>query len=230
MALASKESGSQKRHTIRLSGGLRSGTRIANVSFQQRGARQARGIIERRTMLDRSLHPNSRALLDAWRRLTDPKTPVSQESLEVPSDLVSHLFLLQQADDEAWAFRYAGDRLSDLMGRELRDRDFMSLWSGGDRDRIAALIRNVSTEMSPGVAHGRAKSCSGGEVPMELLIAPFSSPGAPGEIKRLLGLYQLLGPTPALGGRPIERHALHTVNSIARLTQPSPLRLVVSNA
>ena len=181
-------------------------------------------------MQDRSLHPNSRILLDAWRRLSTPEWQLAlNESMDAPSGLVEHIFVLQNDGQNHWTFRFAGGGLKDLLGRELQHADFMSLWSGQDRDRITFLINTVVLDQEPGIAHGAAHAEGGGKVPVELLLAPFKKPSAEGPAKRLLGLYQVLGTTHKLGGYPIRKHDLRRVSSVSRLVKRPPLRLIVSN-
>lgn len=182
-------------------------------------------------MQDRALHPNSRTVLDAWRRLTlQPGLAGAADDILAPEDLVSNLFVLQRTLDDAWIFRNAGERLQDLMGRELAEVDFMSLWSGHDRDRVSALIETIAADREPGIIRTGAESTAEAVLDVEILLAPISLTRRAQPSDRMLGLYQTLSPTARLMGRPVYRHAVTQVAPVSRIVERAKLRLVVSNA
>lgn len=183
-------------------------------------------------MIDRSLHPNSRAMLNAWRRLAYPDHPGGDDGagLPAPADLLSHLFVLRRADDGGWVFRNAGQRLSAVTGRVLHDRDFTDLWREGDRSRVSALLASVIHEGEPGIIHGRAQTLDRRTVGLEVSLAPLVRPNGDPRPDRMLGLYQILGSPKALGSQSLWIHAVEAIMPAARLVQRQGLRLVVSNA
>ena len=68
-------------------------------------------------MQDRSIHPNTRIMLEAWKRMrVDPvanedRTPRANDH----PDLIANIFMIEATDDGAWIFRTAGDGVSDLL-------------------------------------------------------------------------------------------------------------------
>lgn len=182
-------------------------------------------------MIDRSLHPNSRAMLNAWRRLAYPDHPgeTQGDALPTPADLLSHLFVLRRAKDGGWVFRNAGPNLSAVTGRVLHDRDFTDLWREGDRSRVSALLASVIHEGEPGVIHGRGQTLDRRTVGLEVSLAPLARPNGDPRPDRMLGLYQILGSPQAIGSQSLWIHAVEAIMPAARLVERQGLRLVVSN-
>ena len=58
-------------------------------------------------MNDRSIHPNTKILLDAWRRLNAKAAEAATETPRVNDHpgLVERLFVLEKKRDGAWLFR-----------------------------------------------------------------------------------------------------------------------------
>ena len=159
-------------------------------------------------MNDRSIHPNTRVLLDAWRRMNANNASGAIESPRVEDhpDLIDRLFVLENKRDGAWLFRTAGGSLTDLMGRPLVDHDFLNLWSGPDKPMMSAFLDAVQMDGAPGVIRGRGETMTGQRVELELTIMPLAKQTERPDSNRLLGLYQTLGGEPLLKGRPVWRH------------------------
>lgn len=183
-------------------------------------------------MIDRSLHPNSRAMLNAWRRLTHVDHAVAvcdQDQTPAPGDLLSHLFVLHQTKDGSWAFHNAGPRLSAVTGRVLHNRDFTDLWREGDRSRVSALLASVTLEGEPGIIHGRGQTLDRRTVRLEVSLAPLARPDGDRRPDRMLGLYQLLDAPSSFDHQSLWLHSVEAIMPAARLISPPGLRLVVSN-
>ncbi|WP_370172545.1 MULTISPECIES: PAS domain-containing protein [Hyphomonas] len=182
-------------------------------------------------MQDRSIHPNTRIMLEAWKRMrVDPvanedRTPRANDH----PDLIANIFMIEATDDGAWIFRTAGDGVSDLLGRSLPNHDFLNLWTGPDRAMIGGFLDAVRTDGAPGVIRGRGETLTGQRVEVEITTMPLEQAGMPNSATRFLGLYQTLGGVPKLKGRPIWRHRVAML--VPPDSQPAEptLKLVANN-
>lgn len=181
-------------------------------------------------MLDRTLHPNSQTLLSAWQRMnaTGNDAPHGPTTRDHP-DLVSRLFVIQDAGESDWVFKTAGDQIQSSLGRQLADHNFLNFWAGHDRAMLELLLKSVTEERLPGVVRGRGESLTGERVDIELILAPLAQPphltGGP----RILGLYQTLGGELFLKGRPVWRHRVTAVFPPDSGVPEPRLKLVASN-
>jgi len=196
-------------------------------------------------------HQNTRALATYWEtlrrgRIAPQRTDVSPSDL---SALLPYLFILQKVDESHALFRLAGTGLCDLYRREFRDQNFLSLWSGGDRLYMQAMINEASERPSPAGALVSAETIDGVSLEAEVLIAPLLSPA--NRLDRFIGLFQPLTPVDSLRSRPLVDQSLtaiyppnaqdkadsgmrQSVNGFERPIQPMPggrpnLRVVASN-
>lgn len=183
-------------------------------------------------MNDRSIHPNTRIMLEAWKRMSidpdlrDDTTPPANDH----PDLVTNIFMIQSTDDGAWIFRTAGEGVSRLLGRSLGNHDFLNLWTGPDRSMVSGLLDAVRADSAPGVIRGRGETLTGQRVEVEITLMPLPQSSGDGTCTRFLGLYQTLGGLPMLKGRPIWRHRVAMlVPPDTRRVEPA-LKLVASNA
>ena len=183
-------------------------------------------------MNDRSIHPNTKVLLDAWRRMN---TMAAQAQVETPRvnehpGLIDRLFVLEQKRDGAWLFRNAGGSVSGLLGRQLVDHDFLNLWTGPDRPMMSAFLEAVQLDGAPGVVRGRGETMTGQRVELELTLMPLAKQSERPDTARLLGLYQTLGGEPMLRGRPVWRHRISMLVPPDTRPPGPQLKLVASNA
>ena len=182
-------------------------------------------------MNDRSIHPNTRVLLDAWRRLNANADQGMADSPRVSDHpgLVERLFVLENKRDGAWLFRSAGESLTGLLGRQLVNHDFLSFWTGPDRPMMSAFLDAVELDGAPGVIRGRGETLTGQRVELELTLMPLAKQTERPDTPRLLGLYQTLGGEPMLKGRPVWRHRVSMlVPPDTRVSEPR-LKLIASN-
>ncbi|WP_291075416.1 PAS domain-containing protein [Hyphomonas sp.] len=182
-------------------------------------------------MHDRSIHPNTRIMLEAWKRMNanpaqnEDSTPRANDH----PDLIANIFMIQATDDGAWVFRSAGDGVSALLGRPLADHDFLGLWTGPDRSMLTGFLDAVRADGAPGVIRGRGETLTGQRVEVEITLMPLPHASIHGASSRFLGLYQTLGGVPLLKGRPIWRHRVAMlVPPDTRRAEPA-LKLVANN-
>ena len=178
-------------------------------------------------MTDRAVHPHTRAILNAWRRLsTDEIGQEGDPKVDDFPDLLGSLFVLKRADPGIWPFANAGKDLTRFVGRELLDQDFLKLWRGRDLDLISAQLDAVRFGSAPGIIRGRGETLSGQCVELEIALAPLRTGGG---TDKILGLYQVLGGEGLLAGRPIWRHSISAIYPPFVAREEPQLRLVASN-
>lgn len=183
----------------------------------------------KRRMQQPQTHAYTQALIDAWRRFSvQAPTGDGPETDDYPG-LVENLFVVAHPASNQFTFRNLGPGVERLFGRELVDHDFLSLWDPVDRPLIAAAARCAVSENGPTIINARASRLEGSSVEIEFTLAPIRN--AQGEISRLLGLCQVLTPSPQPNPRPIGPMRLEAVFPPAPARQPQKprLRLVVCN-
>jgi hypothetical protein len=183
-------------------------------------------------MIDRSIHPNTKVLIDAWRRMSASPSGNTVDDPRVADhpDLIKQLFVVQRMPDSAWTFRTAGEGLSGLLGRDLTHHNFLNFWSGPDRAMMAHFMEAVRFDGAPSVIRGRGETLTGQRVEIEITLMPLVHAGMPATAPRLLGLYQTLGGEALLAGRPIWRHRVSMLVPPDTRVEGPNLRLVASNA
>lgn len=175
-------------------------------------------------------HPNTQTLLSAWARM-DQSPEQLDKSVHASDhpDLLECLFVIEESEEGRWLFRNAGDQLETLLGRDLGEHDCLALWRGHDRTMVESLIASVRESRKPGILAATGETLTGTQVDIELTLAPLPSPLKTASQNRLLGLYQILQPSPVLGGRPVWRHRVTAIYPPAIDRQPAQLRLVANN-
>ncbi len=147
-------------------------------------------------------HPNTRIVLDAWRRLAAGEINASADNTNDDPGLVSRLFVISQVSEADYPFQRVGYALERLFGRSLGEHNFLSLWSEPDRRLIQAALAAAAAENGPSIVRARGETLTGRQVEIEVSLAPLA--GAAGSV-RYLGLCQTLTPEDVLGGRPLRR-------------------------
>lgn len=181
-------------------------------------------------MIDRSIHPNTRTLLDAWRRMqADPQAHgLTGPDVGDHAGLVDRIFVIELREDQSWLVRTSGLTLNALVGRNLVNHNYLDLWTGPDRAMMTAFLESIRFDGAPGVVRGRGETLSGERVELEITLMPLSLETGRSPRQRMLGLYQTLGPEPAAGLRQVFRHRIAMlVPPDTRRTGPQ-LRLVAN--
>lgn len=179
-------------------------------------------------MLKSSLHPNTSAMLQAWRRmLSMPDDIDGGPTADDYPELLERLFILDMARPDTASFRVAGENLPPLLGRNLIGTNFLDLWTATDRLLVDALLQSVLSEDGPGLLRGFGETSEQRRVEVEIAIAPLTkSKLAP---RRVLCLYQTLGGEAMLNKRAIWSHRLRSVYPPEPPRIGSNLRLVADN-
>lgn len=181
-------------------------------------------------MLETTLHPNSQTLLSAWQRMhaTSNDGIAGPQTRDHP-DLISRLFVIQNAGGDDWAFRTAGPQLEAALGRQLADYNFLGFWTGHDRDMLGFLLRAAIQEHKPAIVRASAENLTGQRVDVELILAPLAQPAQLEGGARMLGLYQMLGDEYRLKGRPVWRHRLTAMFPPDNRAYEPRVKLVANN-
>jgi hypothetical protein len=176
-------------------------------------------------MEDMKAHPNTQAVLDAWRRLSDGQLSDDGPTTEDYPGIVGRLFVLNHIADRDYAFRRVGYALERLFGRVLAEHSFLSIWSGPDRILVSAALGSAVADCGPTLIRARGETLDGRRVDLEFALAPL--PGRNGHPARFLGLCQAMSAEDNLGGRPLRRLQAVAVYPPAPDLHPS-IRLVSS--
>lgn len=172
-------------------------------------------------MIDRSIHPNTRILLDAWRRMqADPQSHgLTGPDVSNHENLIDRIFVVEQREDQCWLVRTSGAMINALVGRNLVNNNYLDLWTGPDRAMMAGLLEAIRFDGAPGVVRGRGETLTGERVELEITLMPLTTEAGRSPRLRMLGLYQTLGGEAMLTGHPVFRHR------ISMLVPPDTRRL-----
>lgn len=170
-------------------------------------------------------HPNTQAVIDAWRRLSDGKSCTSGPTTDDFPGLVGRLFVLNHIADGDYSFRRVGYSLERLFGRQLTEHNFLSIWSEPDRQLVSAALCTATPDRGPALIRARGETLTGRRVDLEFALAPI--PGRSGAPTRYLGVCQTMTPEDMLGGRPLRR--LQAVAVYPPVPHESPAIRIVSS-
>ncbi len=180
-------------------------------------------------MADHAIHPNTQAMLQAWKRMSSrTQSNSGGPAADDYPGLLSRLFVLSPKKGGSVPFRIAGEKLPGLLGHDLSQVDFLTLFEGADRSVVCALAEAVASEQSPGLLRVWGETAARARIQLEIAIAPLN--GGRSGTPRLLGLYQTLGDESVLCGRPIETHNVTAAVMPERRPAKPSLRLIANNS
>jgi hypothetical protein len=177
-------------------------------------------------MEELNAHPNTQAVLAAWRRLSSGQPDTDGPIAEDYPGLVGSLFVLSFAGEGDYSFRRVGFALEKLFGRQLAEHNFLSLWNAPDRQLVCAALVSAEIDQGPAIIRARGESLAGKRVELEFSLAPLVNDGR--EPARFLGLCQSVTPSDILGGRPLRRLQAIAVYPPAPLPANAAIRIVSS--
>ena len=163
-------------------------------------------------------HRSTIAIFSEWQRLARTErgsfcAPM-RERIE-PRKLGRHLsdlFFLEADTHGDLSFRLAGTRICTLFGRELKNTQFLSLWSERDRAALRETAQNVSSLEIPALVSHMGISMSGRSLRLEMFLAPLEATG--GQVS-LLGSIAVLDPVTWVGVDPIVLGHLNAIEPLA---------------
>lgn len=170
-------------------------------------------------------HPNTQAVLDAWRRLSEGVAANEGPTTEDYPGLVGRLFVLNHVADRDFSFRRVGYALEQLFGRQLAEHNFLSIWGESDRRLVNAALVSAIADRGPTLIRARGETMIGKRVDLEFALAPLF--GKPTSQTRFLGLCQPMTPEDSLAGRPLRRLQVLAIFPPAPALNPT-IRLVSS--
>jgi hypothetical protein len=132
--------------------------------------------IERTPGRLRMKHPSNREFYTYWndKRGTARAPDRSEVEPSALRGLLGDIFVLSYDATGGHPFRVAGTRVCALLGCDLKDRGFSTLFAPGSRREIENIITVVAEETLPAVAGITATAQDGSPVPLELLLLPFN--------------------------------------------------------
>jgi hypothetical protein len=122
-------------------------------------------------------HPSNREFFAYWDdKRGDTRAP-ERSDIEPGAvrELLGDIFVLSYDSDAGYPFRVAGTRACALLGRDLKDQSFSSLFAADSRREIEDIIGCVAEEMLAAVAGISAISENDSLAHLELLLLPFNT-------------------------------------------------------
>ncbi len=169
-------------------------------------------------------HPSTRELYDYWQRLRGSRPAPERTEIE-PSDIrriLGDTFILEAVSRTEYRFRLAGTRVCALYGRELKGKDFLSFWTGKDREAVATLLAAVSQDAAAAVLGMTGRSAHERNLPCEVLFLPVRQKG--GGFTRILGTLAPMEDPYWIGIHPIMAQSIASLRLIWPDERPHFLR------
>ena len=169
-------------------------------------------------------HPSTRELYDYWQRLRGSRPAPERNEIE-PADIrriLGDTFILEVAGQGEYRFRLAGTRVCALYGRELKGKDFLSFWTGKDRDAVATLLAAVSQDAAAAVLGMTGRSAHDRDLPCEVLLLPIRQKD--GGFTRIIGSLAPMQDPYWIGIHPIMSQSIASLRLIWPDERPSFLR------
>jgi hypothetical protein len=122
-------------------------------------------------------HPSTREFFAYWDEKRGSARAPDRSEIEPGAvrELLGDIFVLSYDAPAGYPFRVAGTRVCALLGGDLKDRSFSTLFAPESRREIADIIAVVSEEMLAAVAGLTATAQDGSLAHLELLLLPFSA-------------------------------------------------------
>ncbi len=144
-------------------------------------------------------HPQTRALFEYWNGLRNGRAAPFRSEIDPRQISVSleNMFVLEALPEGQLRFRVAGTGLSALFGLELRGMISDSIMASDSAERFRALAAEVLE--TPAVGAMTAEAVAGSRIfpGVEILLLPLRS--EVGDMNRLLGCINAVGPAPVRG-------------------------------
>lgn len=121
-------------------------------------------------------HPSSREFFAYWDAQRGDARAPDRSEIEPGAvrELLGDIFVLSYDNEAGYPFRVAGTRVCALLGRDLKDLSFPTLFAPESRREIEDVITYVAEEMLAAVAGITATSQDGRIAHLELLLLPFN--------------------------------------------------------
>lgn len=145
--------------------------------------------------------PASKLLFDYWNALRAGRAVPRRREVDPAAlrTLLPYVFILQRVDAEHVIFRVAGTALCAAFGRELREHNFIALWTREDRAAIRDLLLQLAERALVAVTQAMGSTLDKRTVTAEALLLPLADEH--GAHTRLLGIASFGSEASALGWR-----------------------------
>jgi hypothetical protein len=122
-------------------------------------------------------HPSSRGFFAYWDAQRGDARAPDRSEIEPGAvrELLGDIFVLSYDNDAGYPFRVAGTRVSALLGCDLKDVGFSTLFAPDARREIEDVISYVAEEMLAAIAGITATAEDGRTAHLELLLLPFNN-------------------------------------------------------
>jgi hypothetical protein len=122
-------------------------------------------------------HPSSRAFFAYWDDKRGHARAPDRSDIEPGPmrELLGDIFVLSYDKPTEFPFRVAGTRVCALLGRDLKNEAFPSLFTPTSRGEIEEIITVVAEELLVAVAGVTAMTEFGEKAHLELLLLPFAA-------------------------------------------------------
>lgn len=132
-------------------------------------------------------HAGTKAVFDYWNAIRNGHRAAPRDAID-PCALRSHLpqiFILQRHDDEHITFRLAGTGLCAIFGREFRDQNIFSMFTGDCTETARSVIRHVMDGPHVGLLATTGYTIDKREADFEMMLLPLMDDK--GNVCRILG-------------------------------------------
>ena len=119
-------------------------------------------------------HSHTRALYDYWDSLRLSRSAPLRSELDPRSikPLLTNMFILQRVSDTAYTYRLAGTAMCRRFGRELREENFLDIWSDNEAASIRSLFKSITDDRTAAVLGVSVTYDDGTEAIVEYLFLP----------------------------------------------------------
>lgn len=162
-------------------------------------------------------HKASLGLYDYWKRRRRTGAAPHRRDIS-PAEMQPYLScvsILERGDSGHFVFRLAGTGVCTLFARELRHSIVTELWHATQAKTTRDVLEAVVAKSRPAVLDGRAVSCRGTTLPLEILFLPLQT--EPDGKQWVLAGINLLEHPLWLDTDPVH----HFIDTSARLIDPS---------
>lgn len=171
-------------------------------------------------------HSHTRALYDYWDSLRLSRSAPLRSELDPRSikPMLTNMFILQRMSDTAYTYRLAGTAMCRRFGRELRDENFLDMWSDNEAASIRSLFKSISDDKTAAVLGVSVKYDDGTEALVEYLFLPVRLDSSR-EI-RIVGCCSQLEETKNKADRVIAGHEIASLrllwpDNVSRFMEPA---------
>ncbi len=169
-------------------------------------------------------HQVTKNLYNYWDTLRARRPAPMRQEIE-PSDIrhiLGDTFILEAVDPTTYNFRLAGTRMCSAYCRELKGRNFLSLWTDKDHEAMTTLLAAITQDAAAAVVGVEGVSERGQTLSAEVLLLPLAQPGS--FCSRVLGSFVSMERPYWIGIHPLTKQAISSMRLIWPDERPHFLR------